>query len=283
MTGRLPFVAPNYHALVDAIVSNAPVPLTDLAAGDSWLWTIVERGLEKDPTMRWGSMRQLGRELAAWAVERGVTTDSMGVAIAPIWLDEESDQPLLAPRMSITNPGGRPARRTPISADIRLSTRPGPLAPEAPEEPHHAPLPSLTEPVALSSTQAPPPIKRRMGAVLGFIAGAIVAAGAFAFFATRPSTDGRAPAAGPPTLAMASASPPVVEALVADLGREQIVAPPAPSASASTAAAASASAAGSKRPRARPSVPAAKAAPTAAAQIDPPPKPTPLIPTDPNF
>jgi hypothetical protein len=89
MTGRRPFEADNYNALINAIIEEIPPPVTDFAAGDPELWTIIERGLEKAPDDRWPGMRDLGYALASWAVARGIDTDAAGTSLARVWLGEE--------------------------------------------------------------------------------------------------------------------------------------------------------------------------------------------------
>ena len=86
ITGRRPFSGETLSAVITAIFSKEPVPTTELGAGDEALWAILRRGLAKSPVDRWPSMRALGRALAAWAVERGVTADVAGTSLAHQWL-----------------------------------------------------------------------------------------------------------------------------------------------------------------------------------------------------
>jgi serine/threonine protein kinase len=63
MVGQLPFDGPNFPTLVMAICRDPVVPPSSLAnvpkAFDTW----VERALQRDPTARFGSARELAREL----------------------------------------------------------------------------------------------------------------------------------------------------------------------------------------------------------------------------
>jgi len=86
ITGKLPFSGPNYNALMRSIVEDSATPTTDLAAGDAWLWTILARGLDKAREARFQSADELAKELAAWAIERGVSTDASGKSIESLWL-----------------------------------------------------------------------------------------------------------------------------------------------------------------------------------------------------
>ena len=86
ITGKRPFNGINYNALILAIITATPTPTTELAAGDGELWSILARGLEKDATARWPSMRELGVALAFWASERGLREDVAGSSLSSHWL-----------------------------------------------------------------------------------------------------------------------------------------------------------------------------------------------------
>jgi len=86
LSGTLPFHHDNYNALMRLIIEIEPTPLTDLAAGDSDLWRIIEKGLAKDVDLRWSSMRGLGAALAQWLIERGVHEDLAGSSLTATWL-----------------------------------------------------------------------------------------------------------------------------------------------------------------------------------------------------
>ena len=97
VTGDAPFSASNYHALLRAIVEDEPRSIVEQAAGDDALWSIVRRGLAKDPRDRYPSMLELGRALAAWLVNQGVRDDAAGGSVESKWLGR-SDPAGLAPR-----------------------------------------------------------------------------------------------------------------------------------------------------------------------------------------
>ena len=86
ITGRRPFSGSHSGAVLISIFRDTPVPTTELAAGDEELWSIIERGMQKDPGARWDGMRDLGAALGAWAIARGIETDASGVSIARHWL-----------------------------------------------------------------------------------------------------------------------------------------------------------------------------------------------------
>jgi serine/threonine-protein kinase len=91
VTGKRPFRADGVRALFFSILASDPQPITALGVGDDALWAILRRGLEKDPRRRFASMNELGRALAAWAVDRGVATDALGAPIARTWLTAPVD------------------------------------------------------------------------------------------------------------------------------------------------------------------------------------------------
>ncbi len=87
VSGRVPFDGRGPYAIIESINTRAPIPITDLRAGDAELWAIIERGLAKNVESRWGSMGELGARLARWAVERGVVRDASGLELRATWLD----------------------------------------------------------------------------------------------------------------------------------------------------------------------------------------------------
>ncbi|MEO7330907.1 MAG: serine/threonine-protein kinase, partial [Minicystis sp.] len=76
ITGQRPFHGLTSTATIFALYTRDPTPTTELAAGDEELWAIIRRGLEKSPAKRWPTMDALGRALAFWAIERGITVDA---------------------------------------------------------------------------------------------------------------------------------------------------------------------------------------------------------------
>lgn len=81
-----PFRAAGAEEVIEAILWN-DLELPDELRAEPALWSIVERGLQKDPLRRWQSMAALGRALAAWAVGHGAEVDVVGTSIAYRWLD----------------------------------------------------------------------------------------------------------------------------------------------------------------------------------------------------
>jgi serine/threonine-protein kinase len=111
ITGEVPFVAPNYNALLRAIVEDEPKSIVDYAAGDSQLWAILKTGLAKDRRERHPSMAALGRALAAWLLSHGTTEDACGVSLEAKWCSRTSD-PMLSGGAEARSPSSlfRPER-----------------------------------------------------------------------------------------------------------------------------------------------------------------------------
>lgn len=89
VTGAVPFVAENTHALLFSIAEDAPHTLDDHGIDEPELWGILSRGLQKSPSERWPNMRSLGRALAQWLADRGITSDITGVTLEAIWLNPD--------------------------------------------------------------------------------------------------------------------------------------------------------------------------------------------------
>ena len=86
IAGRTPFQGTNYNALLRQIVEESPPSLRDLAAADAELSAIVARGLSKQPHERPASMGALGRQLATWLLQQGVSEDICGSTLETKWL-----------------------------------------------------------------------------------------------------------------------------------------------------------------------------------------------------
>jgi len=119
LTGHLPFNGRNYNALLYSIVHEQPKPIMEFAAGDKQLWRVVERGLRKDPSDRWETIRVMGEALALWLYERGVREDVCAASLKTSWLEagltgvrievsSEAPGPGSAPGPIVTTP--RPGR-----------------------------------------------------------------------------------------------------------------------------------------------------------------------------
>jgi serine/threonine-protein kinase len=185
ITGRRPFQGSNYNALILSIITNEPRPTMDLAAGDAELWAILQRGLTKQVSGRWTSMRDMGTAVAAWAADRGLSDDVAGNSLSSHWLA-----------------GGR--RRTlslhPYSAAV-------PDAPTLPARPSPAPAPSAPYTPEIETLTRPPFVSNRkpwIALLLISIAGVI---GLLVYLAATESSDPTPDPAAPPSAAAAAPPP----------------------------------------------------------------------------
>jgi serine/threonine-protein kinase len=85
ISGRTPFTAASYNALMRQILEDTPPSLHDLAAADAELSAIVARGLGKDRAQRCPSMAELGRDLAGWLIAQGIHEDICGTTLETKW------------------------------------------------------------------------------------------------------------------------------------------------------------------------------------------------------
>ncbi len=104
ITGRPPFEGKNYNAVLYAITANFPTPITEFETGDAELWTILDRGFQKDPDRRWYSMRDFGEALARWLEDRDVHEDITGASLQTTWFQWKRDEDQLAPGSSTPPP-----------------------------------------------------------------------------------------------------------------------------------------------------------------------------------
>jgi serine/threonine-protein kinase len=87
IVGTRPFHAKNYNAMLRTIIEKPAPKITDPEVCDENLWTIIETGLRKEKSERWGSMRELGESLALWLYQRGIKEDVCASNIRTAWLE----------------------------------------------------------------------------------------------------------------------------------------------------------------------------------------------------
>ena len=86
ITGRRPFEGESITAMIYALYTLDPVSIMSFGVGDEELWAILARGLEKSPEDRWKTVLDLGKALAGWASQHGITVDASGRSLALHWL-----------------------------------------------------------------------------------------------------------------------------------------------------------------------------------------------------
>lgn len=91
VTGVSPFDSDSCNAVLWAVQTVDPLPITDLGVSDPALARIIARGLERDRTARFGSAAELGRELARWLLSVGEETDATGYSLRARLVDSLHD------------------------------------------------------------------------------------------------------------------------------------------------------------------------------------------------
>jgi eukaryotic-like serine/threonine-protein kinase len=91
ITGRAPFSAADKRSLIRAIMSDKPAPRITQANVDPELAQLIEWGLKKDREARPRSMRELGRHLARWLRQSGITEDATGTSLSAKWAVRPSE------------------------------------------------------------------------------------------------------------------------------------------------------------------------------------------------
>ena len=134
VTGRLPFEAKTYNALLRSIIEDEPPSIRTFAAGDDALWEILLRGLEKNLDRRWASMRALGQALADWLLKQGTTEDIAGASLQATWITRATPSSAPPPMSGI--------RSTPATQGLPAFT-PTPATQSAARAPAAAPRRSI--------------------------------------------------------------------------------------------------------------------------------------------
>jgi serine/threonine-protein kinase len=165
ITGAAPFEAANYNALLRMIVETQPPTLHERRAADEELSQIVQLGLSKHPEDRFASMSLMGRALARWLSEQGISEDACGVSLEARWLSRSTDPAALGRVSRSSSPDSWPE---PPSGVRAVSSRFG-NAPTVPLVKH------ASTPYSLASSSAPLPARKRH-LLLGGAALATVAA-----------------------------------------------------------------------------------------------------------
>jgi serine/threonine-protein kinase len=112
ITGQTPFSSTNYNALLRMIVEDEAPSLHSLRAADAELSAIVAQGMSKDPAQRYPSMSQLGRALAQWLINQGVTDDVCGVSLEAKWLSRTTEA------RAVASDAGTPISISPYARSI---------------------------------------------------------------------------------------------------------------------------------------------------------------------
>ncbi|WP_437585747.1 serine/threonine-protein kinase [Sorangium sp. So ce1000] len=277
LAGETPFAGEQGFGTLRAIIQDPVRSLVERCGTDPALWSIIERGLRKDPAGRWGNMRELGVALATWLVARGVSEDVCGASLRAQWLDERTSQlPAPSPRpIVVSSAPTLHSRRADDSMELQLpmasaQRAPGVAARRTPvsvgrkgiEESGERAWSEATAMVNLPGAPSPsmrPSLRERVPFRGIAAAGFVVLTGAAVWSVAL----GKAGPAAEPTLA----SP--AEPAVAAVAEVPSLARPAPEARSLTASVAPGSAALPAEPAAPPAEPAAPPAEPAAPPAEP--------------
>ena len=185
LAGIVPFQGTSWHQLRRQILKDEPASLRDFGV-DAQLWEVLRQGLAKSPSERWSSMQELGRTLACWLLERGVTTDICGVSLEARWLRAEpvavSPQAAEETRLAHGAPSPRLAARGGTHRINKSTARLRPTAPRRSSKPM-APSVEAAQPPTL------PELTRQRRLLVGAaLALACIASGVF-LSATQPARD----------------------------------------------------------------------------------------------
>ena len=123
LAGELPFREPNQLALLRAIIQKEPTSLLDNGTVDAGLWSVLAKGLAKEPDQRWESIRAMGAALAEWLVANGVSEDICSGSLDSIWLRRRGSYPESAPAMTGPISTSQTALLQ-VDAEARISTVP---------------------------------------------------------------------------------------------------------------------------------------------------------------
>ncbi len=109
VSGRVPFEANNYNAVMFAVIHRPYAHLGALGAEDHDFLAIIERGLSKDRAARFQSARELARQVSMFLLARGVDVDACGHLLRTR---------LSVPEIQLTIGERAPLRTTPMAVQL---------------------------------------------------------------------------------------------------------------------------------------------------------------------
>jgi serine/threonine-protein kinase len=86
MTGQPPFNGDDRARVMHAVATLDPEHPRERGVLEPLPWPIIAHGLQKCRDERWRSMDELGRELARWLLDSGVSEDITGASLDAAWL-----------------------------------------------------------------------------------------------------------------------------------------------------------------------------------------------------
>jgi hypothetical protein len=118
--GRAPFSGAGRYEVMRAVVEANPTPSWKVGVADKAFWRILRRGLRKKPEDRYPDMRELGRELAHWLLDQGITEDAGHVALRSMWLGETTDEIPIQPAAQVAGSEAPGPRRRLLKSTVVL-------------------------------------------------------------------------------------------------------------------------------------------------------------------
>jgi serine/threonine protein kinase len=210
VVGATPFESKNYNALLRMIVETEPISLREQRAADGELSAIVSKGMSKEASARWASMGHMGKALAGWLVDQGITEDACGVSLEARWLSRPTDPSAVGRVARSSSPDSWPEPPSGVRA-IRRNL---------------ANAPTQGTPLSLAKTSAGTPLQKRR---IYLIAASMLSLAILAIAGLRLA---RTPTKAPAPAPLSAAAP--IETRV----EPPVVPPPTPATMASEAAAA---------------------------------------------
>lgn len=161
---------------------------------DPALWSIVEKGLAKERDARWQSVREMGMELARWALDHGAEHDLVGASLSAQWLEPLRKRLFTVAGSPLPDGAATPA------PDVAIP-KPPPLGALAAE---------MAKPTApATATTLPPFVPRRRPwiAIVGIAVGVAAIAGGLVVFNVFESPAVPAAPSTEPTVSAAPSQP----------------------------------------------------------------------------
>jgi eukaryotic-like serine/threonine-protein kinase len=123
VSGSPPFEGGNDNEVLAAVLTTEPRPLVEWFVVDAALSAIVMRGLARDPSQRFASAQELGRQLAQWLLDQGEEHDICGHSLRDrltTFIDRSASHHLATPASSSRRRLATPrALSTPVAAERR--------------------------------------------------------------------------------------------------------------------------------------------------------------------
>ena len=127
VSGASPFDGDNPNAILWAIQSVDPPPITQLSVAEPWLSAIISRGMQRSRALRWQTAAELGRELTRWLLAHSIETDVCGQSLRARLVDGQG-RPIDPADVQRSEPERTGSRRSAPSLPVRIRVRPAWIA-----------------------------------------------------------------------------------------------------------------------------------------------------------